>query len=150
VRDIQYYRYCATSYSTIASEIYSAPPVVQQWHHRLSLWPMAEPSPPGIGLSRENEHSHVPVIKPEETVSLHLHPQFQPLSLAYPLQEQDTDIVRPSPHVASERSLECLSEPPTRLQDNYPIVTLSQSSTQSSNQFYFIRKTWFFILHLRL
>jgi hypothetical protein len=71
------------------------------------------------------------MIKPEEIVSLHLHPQFQPLSLAfalaYPLQDTDTVIVRPSPHVASaERSLECLSEPPARLQDNDPIVSLFQ------------------------
>jgi hypothetical protein len=94
---------------------------------------MAEPSPSGIGQSRENEHSHEPMIKPEEIVSLHLHPQFQPLSLAsalaYPLQEQDTDTntdtERPSPDVASGRFLECLSEPPARLHDNYPIVTLS-------------------------
>jgi hypothetical protein len=45
-------------------------------------FPMAESSPSGIGLSRENEHSHAPMIKPEEIVSLHLHPQFQPLSFA--------------------------------------------------------------------
>ena len=89
-------------------------------------FPLAEPSPSGIGLSRDNEHSHVPMIKPEEIVSLHLHPQFQPLSLAYPLQDIDTVMVCPSPDVASKRSLVYLSEPPARLQDNYPIVSLSQ------------------------
>jgi hypothetical protein len=44
----------------------------------------------------------------------------------YPLQATDTDTMRPSPDVASERSLECPSEPPARLQDNCPIVTLFQ------------------------
>jgi hypothetical protein len=80
--------------------------------------PMRGMSLPGVGRSIDNHCNDEPLIKPEEIVSLYLHPQFQPMSL-YP-----KEMVFPSSsHVACWRSEESprQNKSPSHLQENYSI-----------------------------